>query len=260
MTSFLVQKAQMEKEEKWPVYKGESFNLWNPDTGENKYYAWANYKPVIKWLYEKRINSAKIKGSIYTELAQDYLQDEKTLPCYKPRIAFRAVTNATNRRTFIACLIPGKVFLCHLAPYLLWTQGNEIDQAFLIGVLSSIPLDWYARRQIEAGMEAYKFNSLPIPDIDQTHPLRQRTIKIAGRLSCPDIRFENWAKSVGVECGPLKQKEKSELIYELDAVVAHMYGLCEHELIHILESFKFDVEDNSRIIRVIRHYRSWKKK
>ncbi len=37
----------------WPVYKGESFNHWMPDTGV--YYAWANPKTVCQRLQSKRI-------------------------------------------------------------------------------------------------------------------------------------------------------------------------------------------------------------
>ena len=28
----------------WPVYKGASFNLWEPDTGKKNYYAWVKNK------------------------------------------------------------------------------------------------------------------------------------------------------------------------------------------------------------------------
>ena len=36
----------------WPVYKGASFNIWKPDTGE--YYAWADPEVVISALQERR--------------------------------------------------------------------------------------------------------------------------------------------------------------------------------------------------------------
>ena len=39
----------------WPVYKGESFDLWTPDTGQ--YYAFADPEPVLEWLPRKRIRA-----------------------------------------------------------------------------------------------------------------------------------------------------------------------------------------------------------
>ena len=41
----------------WLVYKGESFNLWTPDTG--KYYAYADPEPVTQWLQNKRVRGRK---------------------------------------------------------------------------------------------------------------------------------------------------------------------------------------------------------
>ena len=39
------------------MYKGESFDLWNPDTGI--YYAWADPEPVIQWLQAKRLKAGR---------------------------------------------------------------------------------------------------------------------------------------------------------------------------------------------------------
>ena len=41
----------------WPVYKGESFDLWNPDTGT--YYAYGDLEPVFRWLQDKRMRAGR---------------------------------------------------------------------------------------------------------------------------------------------------------------------------------------------------------
>ena len=41
----------------WPVYKGESFDLWTPDTGV--YYAFADPEPVQDRLLRKRVRAGK---------------------------------------------------------------------------------------------------------------------------------------------------------------------------------------------------------
>ena len=127
----------------WPVYKGESFDIWTPDTGT--YYAWADPQPALAWIQDKRLRAGKRRGdSPHREFKTGYLRDRSTLPCLAPRVAFRDVTNRTNQRTVIACLVPPQVFIGNQAPYLLWPRGDQNDQAFIIGVLSSIPLDWRA--------------------------------------------------------------------------------------------------------------------
>lgn len=93
----------------WPIYKGESFDLWTPDTGT--YYAWADPDKVTEFLLQKRLRGSRHRDSGHGEFAVDYLRDKKTLPCYQPRIAFRDVSRATDTRTVRLALIPAKVFI-----------------------------------------------------------------------------------------------------------------------------------------------------
>lgn len=41
----------------WPVYKGESFDLWTPDTGT--YYAFADPEPALQWIQNKRLRAGR---------------------------------------------------------------------------------------------------------------------------------------------------------------------------------------------------------
>lgn len=241
----------------WPVYKGESFNIWEPDNGAETYLAWAKPEPVIEWLQRKRVRARTNARSPHSEFSEEHLLDSSTLPCYRPRIAYRSITHATNQRSIVACLVPGKIFLSHLAPYLLWPRGDAKDQAFLLGLLSSIPVDWYARRCIESGIDMYFFNSLPIPRPPRKDLTWKQIVKVAGRLASPDKRFADWANEVGVDHGELTPIEKSELIYKLDALAAQMYGISERQLLHIFETFHEGSDFDNRVMEVVRHYREW---
>ena len=238
----------------WPVYKGASFDLWDPDKGAA--YAWADPIPVLDWLQKKRLRAAKSqRDSAHKEFALEHLRDRSTLPAYKPRIAFRDVARATDKRTIIACLLPPKVFVVHNSPYFLWPRGDEKDQAFLLGVLCSIPLDWYARRFVETHVTYFVINPFPIPRPGRDDPLWKRIVEIAGRLACPDERFAEWAKAVGVDWGPLAEDEKEALTHELDAVVAHCYGLTERQLVHIFDTFHESWDYHDRLEAVLKHFR-----
>ena len=242
----------------WPVYKGESFNLWTPDTG--KYYAYADPEPVLEYLQSKRGRAKNNLRSAHSEFPPQHFRYPETLPCYRPRVAFRDVTNRTNQRTVIACLVPPKVFITNKGPYFLWPRGDEKDQAFLLGVLSSLPLDWYARRFVELNVNFFIINPFPIPRPSRDNILWQRVVEVAGRLACPDDRFNEWAKKVGVTHGPLDEAEKEDYIYELDAVVAHLYGLSESQLVHIFATFHKGWDFETRLSGVLYHYRAWMNK
>ena len=50
------------------------------------------------------------------------------------------------------------------------------------------------------------------------------------------------------------------MIYELDAVVAHLYGLKQKHLTHIFETFHEGWDYSTRLKEVLKHYKSWKNK
>jgi hypothetical protein len=127
-------------------------------------------------------------------------------------------------------------------------------------VFSSIPLDWFARRFVEASMTFFVLNPFPIPRPASDNPLRLRVIELAGRLACPDDRFADWAHEVGVECGPLEDEVKEDMIHELDAVVAHLYELTEDHLNHVFETFHVGWDYNARLDATLKHFRNWEGK
>ena len=238
----------------WPVYKGESFDLWNPDTGT--YYAWAKPERIQNRLQRKRWRAGRSRrDSAHREFPPSYLKDTKTLPCFRARVAFRDVSRATDSRTVRTALVPPEVFITNKGPYFLWPRGDARDQAFLLGVLSSIPLDWYARRFVEVNVNFFILNPFPVPRPSRDSALWQHTVALAGRLACPDERFSEWAKAVGVEARPLETGEKEDMIHELDATVAHLYGLDEAQLAHVFETFHEGWDYSNRLDCVLGHFR-----
>ena len=70
-------------------------------------------------------------------------------PASRPRIAWRDSTNRYNQRTILACLVPPRICMVHQAYYLFPSVPSPRAEAYLLGVMSSIPYDWFARRSIE---------------------------------------------------------------------------------------------------------------
>ena len=167
----------------WPVYKGESFDIWNPDT--KTYYASANSETITTHLYNKRLRQSRNQRSAFSQFSNSDINNPSTLPCMRPRIAVRNVTNSTNSRSVVASLVPSKVVIAHHAPFLLRQQGTCRDEAFILGVLSSMVLDWYVRRVVELNLSFYIFDNIPIPDVDtgRANVISSRLVIISARLA-----------------------------------------------------------------------------
>jgi hypothetical protein len=240
----------------WPVFKGESFDLDTPDTGD--YYRFADPEVMIEWLQDARIR--QVRGSAYAEFPREWARSRSTSPWLHCRVAYRDVARATDTRTVITSVVPPRVFLADTAPYFLFPRGEVADQIYLYGVLRSIPLDWYARRFVETHVKFYLINSFPIPRPPRNDKRWQRVVALAGRLASPDKRFAAWAKAVGVDYGPLQDGEKEDMVAELDAVVAHLYGLTETQLVHIFETFHEGWDYAPRLAAVLAHFHSWAKR
>lgn len=253
----------------WPVYKGESFDLWTPDTGI--YYGWMNAEEGLTYLFNKRLRGSRLEASPFFAFRSlpKVIMNRSSLPCQSARIAIRRVTNRTNQRTILAALVPPKVFLADQASCLLWPRGLKSDVAYVLGVLCSLPLDWYARRFVETDVRMHIVRPLPIPRRGESTSLRRRVSEVSARLAAVDDRFGDWAREVGVECGPVDEEMRFALICELDAVVAHLYGLEESHLRHIFETFHEGWEPgtsadhhtlgdyNHRLLETMRYYRQW---
>jgi hypothetical protein len=243
---------------RWPVYGGSSFNTWDPDAGEP--YAWADPAAVRSALQEKRQRQIKLKSSAFFGMGEEWASSEKTLPCMGPRVVFRDVTNATNTRTCIAALVPGSLVLVNSSPYLLKVAGTERDEAYLLGVLSSLPLDWYARRYVELHLNLHIFNGLPIP-IPTEDAITRRVIELAGCLAARDERFSEWASAVGVPVGSIITPADWDHLKvwideeaEIDALVSHLYGLTRDQVVHIFATFHRGWDYKPRLDAVLEHF------
>ena len=221
----------------WPVYKGTSFDIWAPDTGV--YYDSAEAEAMIATLQEKRLSQRRAKSSAFAEQDDAVAKDPASLPCRHARIAFRNVTNPTNTRSLIAALIPADRVIVHHAPYLLRTAGTAVDEAFVLGVLCSMPCDWQARRTVELNMTFEQVGQLSIPDPGTGHPVRDRVAEIAARFAAQDGRFSEWSAEVGVPVGSVDTGGGGGawLLAELDACVASLYSLDEDDIAVVYDTF-----------------------
>ncbi|MBM3335982.1 hypothetical protein FJY63_15090 [Candidatus Sumerlaeota bacterium] len=110
---------------------------------------------------------------------------------------------------------------------------------------------------METNLTYFILTPFPIPRPPRDSQLWQRVVALAGRLAAVDDRFADWARAVGVDCGPLEANAKRDHIHELDAVVAHLYGLTEPQLVHIFETFHEGWDYADRLEATLKHFHVW---
>ena len=242
------QRAFFSHSEGVPVWKGRSFNQYDPHGNEPAGYA--HWNEVLSYADRKRSRSPIFRRMF----SKDYLSDPKTHPINHCRIAFRDVTRSTDSRTVRACLVPPRTPLTNSAPYLVFVGWESIYQAGLLGILNSIPLDWVARRYVETHLNFYVINMLTLPPSDNTP--WERIGKIAARLSCVDEHYADFAAEVGVEYGPLNGAQHNEMRAEIDALVARAYNLTEDELRFIFTDFTENAVSSAYRVQVLEMFES----
>ena len=212
-----------------PVWKGRSFDQYDPHgRGPAGLAVWND---IVNFTQKKRLGSSKFKNMF----SEKILVDSNTHPINYCRIAFRAVTNRTNSRTVISCLVPPQTPLTNTAPYLLFSNWDALAQAYVLGILNSLSFDWLTRRYVEIQLNFFILEILFFPI--QINTPWKIIGKLASRLSCIDDRFTEFAVNTGVECGPLTDIERNDLKATIDAKVALAYGLTKDHLRFVFTDF-----------------------
>lgn len=239
----------------WPVYKGDSFDLWQPRTGS--VYAAAQPDEIVRVLQSRRNNQVRNRRSAFFEMDAAWAGNTHTLPCMAPRLAWRDSTNRTNLRTIVTALIPPKTVLVHQAYYLFWREGMPSVQAYVLGVLSSMIFDWFARQVIESHATVEFMNAAPVPRPPEQDPLRLRVIDLSVALTRTEAAYEEWVRATGSKVAAIAEAARPDAEAELDAVVALLYGLSTAEVQHIYATFARGHDLTDRAGNVLAHYTTW---
>ena len=151
-------------------------------------------------------------------------------------VGYRDVTNSTNERTSIACVLP-RVGL--VQPLNGVTVRTARHAAYLVAALCSIPLDYVCRLKVPwTHLNVTVFSQLPIPRLEEVpDEISCRIIDIAIELTYTSSSLSPFAADLGYSAQPFvwDAKRRELLRVELDAYFAHLYGLTRDELRYILD-------------------------
>lgn len=215
-----------------PLYEGKMIHQYDAYFAEPRF--WINEQAGIE----------KLRGSKAETWFRGY------------RFAFREVSSTTNERTCIATVLPPNTFAGHT----LWV-GVAPDHRILlyyVALMNSFCIDWIVRFKGGTHVTLFLMKSLPVPRLAAGDAMFDALVTRAARLVCTRAEFADlWASVMGSawpgvphppapspqtgegeQSGPVVEAgARQALRDEIDALVAHLYGLSRDEFEHILRTF-----------------------
>jgi hypothetical protein len=199
-----------------PLYEGKMIQQFNASARGAQY--WVNLQ----------IGKQKLQDKSHGRWFENY------------RFAFREIARSTDSRTSIAAMLPKNVF----ATITLWTgtsNSSAID-LYIVSVFNSFCFDFLARSRVGTHMTLFLTKQLPLPRLTAGDPFFDALVPRAARLTCTRVEFAGlWQEVMGEPWdeskGATDPAERQRLRDEIDALVAHLYGLSRAEFDHILGTF-----------------------
>jgi len=166
------------------------------------------------------------------------------------RLSFSKVTSPTNERSLYAALLPPRVIAGDAVPTICFEEGQEWMYMLWLCSANSFVCDWLVRRKVTLNLTYTVLDSIPFPRLPQKHPVAQRLVPLALRLTCcgPEMidywnarASEGWVEAVSLGGGAPGVEDESERLRiraEIDAIVARdVFGLNVKEMEYVLEDF-----------------------
>ncbi len=199
-----------------PVYNGRMFHQFN-----------AYYAPHEFWIGEDKV--PEIRSNIAQQI-QFY------------RLGYRRISNAVNTRTLIGAIVPPNTICDSVATIEDLDESTSKYLSYLCTIFNSFVLDYLLRQKVAKTINIFYLHQLPLPRLTAGNPYFDAIVPRAARLTCTTADFaELWVDVMGEPWDEQKvatdPAERQVLRDELDALVAHLYGLTAADFAHILATF-----------------------
>ncbi|KAA9374847.1 N-6 DNA methylase [Microbispora cellulosiformans] len=183
---------------------------------------------------------------------------------YRP--CLRQVASATNERTLISAVIPPGIAVTESVHFFYRSSWNHVKggyetilgaeaMVYVVALMNSLVLDFIVRRKAGSHVTKSIMASLPVADVPLDRGPGAEIVRLSARLTCRAPEFDELAEVLGVECAPLSKAEERDLRAELDARVAHLYGLSADHLELILADFKQSADSEGSPVRPDEEYK-----
>lgn len=185
----------------------------------------SNYAPHEFWIGEEHI--PQISEATLAQISRF-------------RLGYRRIARPTDERTLIATVIPPNT-ICDTVAIVDSNQSLFVT-LYMCGVFNSLCLDFVLRQKIATTVNMFYMYQLPLPRLLPGNPYFDAIVPRAARLTCTRAEFADlWQQVMGSawdeSCGATDPAERQRLRDEIDALVAHLYGLSRADFDHILGTF-----------------------
>jgi hypothetical protein len=158
------------------------------------------------------------------------------------RWVHRRIARTTDSRTFIATVIPPRIFTENNSTTIRVrdTGITNSDMLYLCGLANSLCLDWLLRLKVDDTLNMFYIYSLPVPRLPRDDPRYNLIVNRSARLICTMPEFDALAIEAGLKShreAVTDFVERAAVRAELDGTIAHLYGVTESEFSHILSTF-----------------------
>lgn len=166
------------------------------------------------------------------------------------RVAHRRIASSTNERTLISAIIP-PMRACEVNATLLLIDNSDVEavKLYVCSILNSLCLDFIIRYKVVNTLNMFYIYQLPLPRLQQKNFYFDALVERSVELTCitqdfadlwQEVMEESWDESKGAT----DEDERQQLRNEIDALVAHLYGLSRDEFEHILSTFPLVFPDD----------------
>jgi hypothetical protein len=210
---------------------------------------YADRGTVTTWLLRGRSSTYGNKKSPFTLRNAAWAADDSTLPALNPRLVFRDVVHASNKRKVWFALAPAGVFLTNKAPYLVFSDDNTVRDAYVLGVLNSACVDFVGHLRVGLNLNFFILYGLPVPTFDPTDERVQRIAALSAGLAVrPGFDYGDWSEiAVGVP-------DRASARAEIDALVTRLFRIPD---VLLPTLFPEGNETRSRISDVVAWREQW---
>jgi len=216
------------------LYEGKMIEQFTPYFESNKY--WISKKPAFEKLYKNK--------------NKDYHLDYEY-----HRLGFRSVASSTNRRSMIASLLPREIFCGNsLSLFRNFNDENirlieEDKLIYMCGILNSFAFDYLLRLQITTNLNFFFIYQMPIPSTKKTE--LNEMISYVLKLTENAKEFSTLRNKYNIKGKTLSDKEKWQIIANINIIAGKLYGLNKKDMEHIMDTFHQSNLEKEKEIRNI---------
>ncbi|MCH8003949.1 MAG: N-6 DNA methylase [Nanoarchaeota archaeon] len=149
-------------------------------------------------------------------------------------MAYRLIGRSTDSRTLISTIVPPE-YVCGNSIAII-RLNNLKELCFLTGIINSFVIDYFIRHKVSANVNMFYFLETPVPRISSGKEFDSIVRKVV-QLVCTTDEFSDLKKETEVEHPLTSEADRNLARAQLDATVAHLYGINKNEMKFILQQF-----------------------